>query len=224
MSTRGKCFYCENTYTQRGMYRHLAACDARQEAIAAAEAEGTPETRLFHLAVKGTYATDQWLHLEVPADATLSDVDQFLRDIWLECCGHLSQFIIDGTNFSVTVDRSWFPDDRSMDVELGRVLVPDLEFSHEYDFGSTTHLDLRVASERRGAPAGDDLIQVMARNEMPDYRCEECDEPATVICVFCNYTLLCDDCVETHECGIDGLLPVVNSPRMGVCGYTGDAW
>jgi hypothetical protein len=28
---------------------------------------------------------------------------------------------------------------------------------------------------------------------------------------------------EEHECGEEALLPVVNSPRMGMCGYTGAA-
>lgn len=221
--SRGTCSYCQNTYTGRGMYRHLAACDEREAAIAA-EDKKAQKVKLFHLVVKGTYSTDHWLHLEVPATATLHDLDQFLRDIWLECCGHLSQFTINDINFVVHVDRSWFPDDRSMDVKLGEVLYPDLEFSYEYDFGSTTHLDLRVVSEREGTVDKGELIQVMARNDPIDYQCDECGEPATVICVFCNYTLLCDECSETHECGMDGFLPVVNSPRMGVCGYTGDAW
>ncbi len=221
--SRGTCFYCQNTYTGRGMYRHLAACDEREAAIAA-EDEKAPKVKIFHLVVKGTYATDHWLHLEVPATATLHDLDQFLRGIWLECCGHLSQFTINDVNFAVHVDRSWFPDDRSMDVKLGKVLYPDLEFSYEYDFGSTTRLDLRVVSEREGTVDDDELIHVMARNDPIDYQCDECGEPATVICVFCNYTLLCDECSETHKCSTDGFLPVVNSPRMGVCGYTGDAW
>lgn len=26
----------------------------------------------------------------------LDDLDQFIRDIWVECCGHLSAFYIEG--------------------------------------------------------------------------------------------------------------------------------
>jgi hypothetical protein len=33
----------------------------------------------------------------------------------------------------------------------------------------------------------------------------------------------CDDHAETHACGDDMLLPVLNLPRIGVCGYTGEA-
>ena len=32
---------------------------------------------------------------------------------------------------------------------------------------------------------------------------------------------LCEDCAKTHECGEEMLLPVCNSPRLGVCGYCG---
>jgi hypothetical protein len=30
-----------------------------------------------------------------------------------------------------------------------------------------------------------------------------------------------DVCVKDHECGEEMLLPMANSPRAGVCGYTG---
>lgn len=219
MSTRGTCLLCGNTYTQRGMYRHLEACKARK-----AEDENAPRTRLFHLAVKGTYAKDYWMHLEVTATATLRDLDQFLRDTWLECCGHLSQFTIGRRRFVSVTDGWWNSQDRDMDVELGRILRSGLEFSHEYDFGSTTHLDLRVVSDREGVAGEVGSFRILARNEPLDHRCQECGELATEICVFCDYTLLCEECADTHACGIDGLLPVVNSPRMGVCGYTGDVW
>jgi hypothetical protein len=58
------------------MSRHLKACKARKAAIAAQDASGVPTTRLFHLAVAGTYASDYWLHLEMPANATLYDLEQ----------------------------------------------------------------------------------------------------------------------------------------------------
>ncbi len=216
------CHYCGNTYNSRGMYHHLRACDAREAAIAEANAQDAPKTKIFHLVVKGSRF--HWLHVEVSAEATLHDLDQFLRDIWVECCGHMSQFVIDEVHYTTFEDPWWLPEDRGLDVKLGEMLYPKLEFSYEYDFGSTTYLDLRVASEREGVLPGDDAVHVMARNQLPDYRCEVCGEPATLICVFCNYTLLCDECRYEHECGEEGLMPVVNSPRMGVCGYTGDAW
>ena len=223
--SRGTCVFCKKAYAKTGMSRHLKACKARKAAIAAEDANGAPTTRLFHLAVAGTYASDYWLHLEMSANATLYDLDQFLRDIWLECCGHLSMFEIMGKRFMSTVFDSWWEEDeRDMNSKLVQVLTPGLKFSHEYDFGTPTNLTLQVVSERQGAMHEDELIHILARNEPPDWRCEVCGEPATCICVFCDYTFLCDKCIETHSCGEEGLLPVVNSPRMGMCGYTGDAW
>jgi len=47
---------------------------------------------LYHLQVQDDWGGDFWLHLEMPGKATLEDLDYYLRAIWLECCGHLSQF------------------------------------------------------------------------------------------------------------------------------------
>src|SRR6266699_6043638 len=46
----------------------------------------------------------------------------------------------------------------------------------------------------------------------------------THICTQCIYKdkgYLCDTCARSHKCGEEMLLPLVNSPRAGVCGYTG---
>jgi hypothetical protein len=224
-NTRGTCVFCENSYTRTGMSRHLTACKARKAVIATEDTEHAPQAKLYHLAIKGTHNPIFWLDIEVPAGATLYALDQFLRDIWLECCEHLSLFKIEGRSYQSTLfDDWWGSDDQAMDVQLGDVLRPGLEFSHKYDFGSTTHLTLRVVAERKGTGAERDGIAILARNDPLDFRCEECADPATVICVFCDYPLLCEKCAETHDCGDEGFLPVVNSPRLGVCGYTGDAW
>jgi len=217
--SRGTCVFCKNSYAKSGMSRHLKACKARQEAIDAQKSGKARQTKLFHLQIQGTYNPWYWLHLEIPTSATLRDLDQFLRDIWLECCGHLSMFRIGEQNYIVEMFDDWWNDeDKDMNVELARVLTPGLEFAHEYDFGSTTYLTLKVVAEREGVADKRKPIQVLARNDPPDYRCEICDEPATWINVFEDYALLCDAHAEEYD---EGLLPVVNSPRTGVCGYTG---
>jgi hypothetical protein len=60
----------------------------------------------------------------------------------------------------------------------------------------------------------------LASNEPPLIFCEVCGEPATEVCAQCVYEgagWLCD------ACGEEMLLPVVNFPRVGMCGYTGPA-
>ena len=48
----------------------------------------------YHLLVRDAYNRDFWLHLEMNGRSTLKDLDRYLRAIWLECCGHLSQFSV----------------------------------------------------------------------------------------------------------------------------------
>jgi hypothetical protein len=90
-----------------------------------------------------------WMHLEVTAQTTLATLDRFLRDIWLECCDHLSQFKIGNVRYSENPEMyAWSTGRKDMDVRLDEVLNPGQACSYEYDFGSTTELTLKVISER----------------------------------------------------------------------------
>jgi hypothetical protein len=209
------------------MTRHLQACEARKAAMQAPLVkEGSRArprtTKIFHIKVQATYLPEYWLHLEVPGDERLQTLDQFLRDIWLECCGHLSQFIIEDVYYQ---SGPYYDDDRSMNVAVQRALKPGMHFEHEYDFGSTTYLSLEVIGERTGKAQGL-AIGIMARNDpLPEWVCDVCGQPATQFCAECidygEQGVFCDAHAEEHECGEEMMRPVVNSPRMGVCGYTG---
>jgi hypothetical protein len=48
--------------------------------------------------------------------------------------------------------------------------MPGQEFSYEYDFGSTTYLDLKIVSEREVDDSGRS-IEILARNEPPVVNC-----------------------------------------------------
>jgi hypothetical protein len=175
---------------------------------------------LLHLQVEGQYRPMYWLHIEISAKATLKALDRLLRDIWLECCGHLSSFEIAGKTF---ISEKMEPGDRSMNIALAKVIAPGMKFEHIYDFGTSTELLIKVISAREGQPQGKGVL-VMARNDPPDFRCNVCGKPAAWICCQCSDEdtgYVCDECAKKHECGEDMLLPLVNSPRTGMCGYTG---
>jgi hypothetical protein len=207
------------------MTRHLAACSARAAAEAAGAGPGAKPARLLTLLVEGRDSPEYWMHLAVPETATLDDLDTFLRQIWLECCGHLSDFTIRGTRYvSGGEDEPW---GRALPTtaRVGGVLAPGVTGEYQYDFGSTTHLKLQGVEARPGHARGKS-ITILARNEPLEIPCQECGKPATRICTECSWSgegWLCDACAEEHECGEEMQLPVVNSPRVGVCGYTGDA-
>lgn len=219
--TKATCQLCGNTYSASGLSRHLHACLPDHRAALQKSTSGKPHD-VFYLVVKGYgYFEHYWLHLAATAPTTLREVDRFLRTTWLECCGHLSMFEIDGIRFdSYPFELS----DADMSHRLGEVLSADTTFRYEYDFGTTSELDLRVADVFALA-SPKQKIQVLARNEPPDLICQNCGEAqATQICVLCLYEengLLCDRCAEKHHCGDEMWLPVVNSPRTGMCGYTG---
>ncbi len=221
---KGKCKYCGKEYTFGYMGRHLSACEARRKALA--KEPGSKKCGYFELAICAKYDKDYWLLAEVKETATLEDIDCFLRDIWIECCGHLSSFEIDGISYDVAPpdDLLWGRPIKSMRHQLSSVLAKGKKFRYEYDFGSTTELLLTVKDYRVGT-AGKEKIIILSRNNPKEYLCSECGKnPAVYIAAECFYEgngFLCEDCVKTNEYGEEMLLDVCNSPRMGVCGYCG---
>src|SRR3954463_11025101 len=94
--SRGQCAFCGYETTKGSMSKHLATCPQRKAQMFSAEQVRHSPEPLYHLRVQDAYASAFWLDLEVRGSAKLSDIDAYLRAIWLECCGHLSQFSIGG--------------------------------------------------------------------------------------------------------------------------------
>ena len=229
----GKCRLCGQLVGKAQMTNHLKKCLKPGQLE---PAQGAKTARCFHLVVGATYDPAYWLHLELPAAATFGDLDRVLRDIWLECCGHMSAFRfpqkqvrptspLDLAQLLKQFSRGGLAgglddEERIMRERLGKRLQPGVKFDYEYDFGSTTELSLRVLDEY-SCSVSKPKTRMLARNEPPDIRCAECGKPATQVCVGCEGVSLCDACVHEHECDEEMLLPLVNSPRAGVCGYCG---
>jgi hypothetical protein len=206
----GICNYCKKTFLGRAMKVHLKSCKERIDNFVVGN------KRIFLIKVS---CEPFWIYFEINSESTLEDIDKFLRDIWLECCWHLSLFRIDDIVYSS--DEGGEFDDKSISTKLSNVLSVGKKFYHEYDFGTTTYLMLEVISERTGSIKDIDII---ARNNIPKFKCK-CGKPTENICSQCIYEgkgFLCKECSKTHECGEDSLLPYVNSPRTGFCGYTGE--
>ena len=215
----GKCCFCGGEFEKSAMAKHLKSCDKRSESVKKPKAV---QTKSFLIMAKGRYSPEYWLYLEVKADARFKDLDAFLRNMWLECCGHLSSFQIDGIEYSIDlIDEMG---DKSMDIPIEKVLEVGTKFYHKYDFGSTTELALKVIAEQQGSKANEP-VKLSARNNPPEINCSLCGNSATQICTECLWSdedaVFCDKCAGSHKCDSEMFLPVVNSPRVGVCGYTG---
>ncbi len=170
---------------------------------------------MFRLRIESPGDGRYWIYVDVRADATLGHLDDLLRGLWLECCGHMSTFRLGRME----------PD---MNAKVGRILhAKGLKFDYEYDFGSTTTLTGQVVGAY-AASMGRNAVRLLARNNPLPWECAECHAPATQVCTNCMYEdaddVFCEVHATSHPCGEDYLLPVVNSPRMGVCGYGCDEY
>jgi len=203
----GVCQYCQAKKSMAAMAGHIKEClPAHQGSGAKASAA------VVLLRVTAPNIEPYWLDLAVKPNTQLKEVDRFLRKIWLECCGHMSQFQVP--------PRRKIPMATSVGDAFPR---KGSSLGYEYDFGSTTELRITVLDRLVGSIRKP--IELAARNEAPPWQCDTCGKPATEICAQCIYDeagLCCPAHAKTHECGEEMLLPVVNSPRMGVCGYTGE--
>ena len=219
--SEGVCRFCLKTFSGTAVSRHLAACKVRKDKNALELRGARKKYKVYHIKISGSKW--YWLHIEMPVAATLAELDDFLRGIWLECCGHLSAFNIGKIRYEdarlMNDSPSWIQPTKSMNARLYTIFNVKDKFSHEYDFGSTTYLDGQVMAVREGN-LGKNKIRILARNNPYVFECGNCRRKASGMCLECE-EYVCDECLDTHECGEEMILPVVNSPRMGVCGYGG---
>lgn len=215
------CRACGFTGTKAAMTRHQDTCPQRP--LPRVKARDGYRLRI-------TANSRYWLDVEVPASATLDDLDGFLRGIWLECCGHLSEFSIgpqeDHDDFDPFRPRRKRKQPTLEELGLG---AGD-RFDYTYDFGSSTNLKLTVQAREPVTTTARDTVRLLARNLPPELGCQECGAPARWAHSW-EYddltgqpTLYCDRHGEQTR---DEQLPIVNSPRMGVCAYEGgndDDW
>lgn len=216
--SHGACALCgAGDITKRAVLKHLEQCS---KAIKADKDE-----KVFRLLITFPYDKRYWLYLEADESASLRHLDAFLRDIWLECCGHLSVFTIATREYKRN----------SMGKKLKDLLLLGMRCFYEYDFGSTTELFIDVLKQQSASKTRSKSIRLLARNESIKFFCSQCGKPATTICLECQediedpdeidkmfYCASCLDNKTVHKHDDEAMFsPVVNSPRMGVCGYTG---
>lgn len=217
--SKGTCAYCGQEMTKGQVAKHLSTCPKRQAIISQAERKKVGSETLYHLRVQDAWQKQFWLDLEMRGSGTLSDLDFYLRGIWLECCDHMSQFSIGG----------WRGQEIDMERRIAKVFKPGIELTHLYDFGTTSETLIKTVGTRVGKPTTARPIALMARNIIPDAKCVECEQPATRLCIECLteenvWGTLCNAHAEKHPHENYGEpIGLVNSPRLGMCGYDGPA-
>lgn len=208
LKSQAQCPYCNKVYAKRSISRHLEGHLKKMELHDSKSA--------FHLRVE---AGPFFLQLLMNSNSSLTTLDKFLRQIWLECCGHMSQFTVGGM-WATEIGKSRKAKD---------VFSFNKKVFYTYDFGSSTGLEIKVIAEHPIAAKGS--VQLLTRNNPLAFMCHRCHtKPAEEICTA-HYGdedgwFFCEDCMELHsedcsDAADYAAMPVVNSPRMGTCGYTG---
>jgi hypothetical protein len=217
--SKGKCTYCGQEVAKNGVTKHLAACAKWKDAVTQTDHKKSSSETLYHLRVQAAGLPQFWLDLEMRGSATLKNLDHYLRAIWLECCGHMSQFSFGG----------WRGNKIAIKCRVEDVLELGAELTYIYDFGTSSETLIKVVGKREGKPVTSHPITLLVRNVMPESECIECKQPAAWLCMEClieeeRWGTLCDKHMEGHPHDNYGEpVPLVNSPRMGLCGYDGPA-
>jgi hypothetical protein len=147
----------------------------------------------------------------------------------VECCGYLSMFSVSTCRYSSLPNGlsgllGRGNTECSMRVKIGEVFGRTGEKgTYDYDFRSTTRLAIERTGAREGR-IGRQSVRLLVRNDPPPWTCGVCGEPAILVC--CAHEAessprVCTAHEKAHPCSEAMFLPVVNSPRMGICGYTG---
>lgn len=218
-SSPGTCLLCKTNIGRIAMLRHSLECLKKSDWPESDEPS-------FVIRIEDFHTKMFWLLVLARHDATLSDLDQLLRDVWVECCGHLSAFNINGRIFSSHSDYFDGAEDEEsgLSVSLDEVIGPNSSFTYEYDFGSTTKLRLGVVGLSSVTPKSRPL-SLIARNNRLDIPCFFCkgkgeylvtdwpDDPYQIV--------ICRDCTKKNVDDLEPESVIVfpNSPRAGVCGY-----
>jgi hypothetical protein len=208
---KSTCRLCGKEFAGRGMARHIASCLKKT-----AEQSDEKNLRRHHcLRITAPYEPGYFLYLLMPESATLKQLDRYLRKTWLECCGHMSAFSRTENGGNIGMQR-----------KIGATLPPGSKLYHQYDFGSTTTLLVKGMDFIHYTPNKRQNVNLLARNAPPIIPCEGCrDQPAAYVCMECKIGdggFLCAGCADRNKCDAEMRLPVVNSPRTGVCAYAGE--
>jgi hypothetical protein len=222
-SFKGTCALCGASVDKRRSAVHCGTC------AGAHDVDATRSAHLVTLRIAAVGASEYWLDAEADAGAALSKLDAFLRDIWVDCCGHLSMFSVPPFRYTSSPSglsglRGRSNTERSMRTKVGEVFGRTGEKgTYDYDFGSTTRLAIERSGTREGR-IGKQAVRLLVQNDPLPWTCSVCSQPATLVC--CAHEaesspFVCAAHENAHPCPDAMFLPVVNSPRMGVCGYTG---
>lgn len=174
----GICTLCDTSIKRNIITKHLAKCIPRSLL------ENSPENVIMYISqisVSGRY----WLYFLTPIDSKLSEIDKFVRNIWLK--GKKPG------NFSYLDERKRKTIDS--DTKLSDML-PLNRLRCEYRYPK---LEIDILTKMR---VDNKQIKLLNRNETPPIPCDDCKKAASVLCAYCKcfYCQPCSKNYDKHQC------------------------
>ena len=200
LGDKARCNLCQKEY--KGLKRHLNSC------IDKTFEKG--RENLYYLIIESD-PKRYYLHISIRANATLADLDAYIREVWVECCGHMSDFYLRGDRGRIDITTS-----------IKKAFSSSKKLGYIYDYGTSTYLSVEFVKSFKGKQ--EHIIKTLARNSYLKVICEQCKKrEAVAVCSQCMWNedeaYLCHSCMPEHKCDMEMFLPYVNSPRVGECGY-----
>jgi hypothetical protein len=194
-----ECEYCHKKFGCRIIFDHYGECLKNLH-----KEKSGYFVRFFSHGIRGDV---YFIYVCIGLNCKFSDIDEFLKKIWCECCGHMSEFNLfeNGVGPIGEVKKTF---------KLSKYKIDD-RFEYQYDMGSTTTIYFEILDKFTGKEKTSE-IEILKRNEIPKIICENCDNEAKYYDGE-NDEFVCEDCSKEIE--EDTRLNIVNSPRTGVCGY-----
>jgi hypothetical protein len=196
---RMECEYCHKKFGCRIILDHYGDC--------LKNVYKDKSGYLFRLFSHGVRGDVYFIYACVGLNCKFSDLDKFLKEVWCECCGHMSEFNL--------FENGVGPIGKIKKTEKISKYKTGDRFEYQYDMGDTTTIYLEILDVLSGEDKTKE-IEILKKNEQPKIICENCDNESKYYDQE-NDEFVCEECAEEIE--EERKLNVVNSPRTGVCGY-----
>jgi hypothetical protein len=143
-----------------------------------------------------------YLFVKVGFETRLKDLDKFLREKWLGCCNHRSDFADDISEYSINK----------------KILsINNTELLYRFDYGTESIVEI-IIGNRLGGEDSNNNITILLESDKPYVKCSLCDEDSEYI-INNNFYCKKDSDNINFDKDIDYKYIINNSPRIGKCGY-----
>ncbi|WP_297632333.1 SEC-C metal-binding domain-containing protein [uncultured Clostridium sp.] len=156
----GKCYFCGKDVTNRTAKRHAKTCSVFQEKNEEGIKLSKSLKERFIIKINDKETKKFTLYIVMDSYLKLRELDNFIRDIWVECCNHLSLFKINGERYFSNTEIN---DGENQEYRLEEIFDIGDKFDYEYDFGTTTYLEGEIIDKIK---SGDNApqIEIIIRN------------------------------------------------------------